>query len=101
MTTREELVALADELRAFLDRSTMNSKADEFLRKVENALRLASRQDVSVTVPRVADNDGDEITVTLDGKELSGWSYSSDQERRTKMLCAREYVEGFCTGRQS
>lgn len=49
--------------------------------------------------PRVADNDRDEITVTLDGKELRGWSYSTDQERRVKMLCAREFVEGFCAGR--
>jgi hypothetical protein len=63
--------------------------------------RLASRQEVSVSAPRVTDNDRDEITITLDGKELRGWSYSSDQERRTKMLCAREFVEGFCTGRQS
>jgi len=53
-----------------------------------------------VTVPRVSDNDRDEITVTLNGKELRGWSYSTDAERRTKMLCAREFVEGFCTGRQ-
>lgn len=56
---------------------------------------------VEVTVPRVTDNDCDEITVTLDGKEIRGWSYSSDDERRTKMLCAREFVEGFCTGRSS
>jgi hypothetical protein len=45
MTTREEWVALADEMKAFLDRSTMNSMAEEFLRKVVNALRLASRQE--------------------------------------------------------
>lgn len=51
--------------------------------------------------PRVIDNDRDEITVTLDGKELRGWSYSSDAERRTKMLAAREYVEGYCDGRDA
>lgn len=51
--------------------------------------------------PRVADNDRDEITVTLDGKQVRGWSYASDQERRTKMLCAREFVEGFYVGGQS
>lgn len=50
--------------------------------------------------PRVTDNDSGEISVTLDDKELRGWSYSSDDERRTKMLCAREYVEGWCDGRQ-
>lgn len=48
--------------------------------------------------PRVTDNDLDEITVTLDGRDLRGWSYSSDQERRVKMLCAREFVEGFYVG---
>jgi hypothetical protein len=45
--------------------------------------------------PRVTDNDKDEITVSLDGKELRGWSYTSDGERRQKMLQAREYVEGW------
>lgn len=46
--------------------------------------------------PRVTDNDRDEIIVTMDGKELRGWSYSSEYERRAKMLCAREFVEGWC-----
>jgi Lar family restriction alleviation protein len=45
--------------------------------------------------PRVTDNDKDGITVTLNGKELRGWSYASDDERRQKMLLAREYVEGW------
>jgi hypothetical protein len=51
--------------------------------------------------PRVTDNDDGEITVTLDGNELRGWSYSSDDERRTKMVCAREYVEGWCDSKES
>lgn len=51
--------------------------------------------------PRVTDNDRDEITVTLNGKELRGWSYSSEPERRVKMLAAREYVEGYCDGRDA
>lgn len=45
--------------------------------------------------PRVTDNDGGEITVTLDGKELRGWSYKTRGEQREKMLQAREYVEGW------
>ena len=49
--------------------------------------------------PRVTDNDAGEITVSLDGKELRGWSYADDGERRQKMLQAREYVEGWCDGR--
>jgi len=47
---------------------------------------------------RVTDNDKGEITVTHDGKELRGWSYVNDSERRRKMLLAREYVEGWCDG---
>lgn len=50
--------------------------------------------------PRVTDNDRDEIVVTFGGRELRGWSYSSDQERRVKMLCAREFVEGLYAGRE-
>lgn len=48
--------------------------------------------------PTVIDFDDGEISVRLDGKELRGWSYRDDTERRTKMLCAREYVEGWCDG---
>jgi hypothetical protein len=39
--------------------------------------------------PRLTDDDHGEITVTYNGKELRGWSYASDGERRTKMLLAR------------
>lgn len=49
--------------------------------------------------PRVRDNDQGEITVTLAERELRGWSYKDDPERRQKMLMAREYVEGYCDGR--
>jgi hypothetical protein len=48
--------------------------------------------------PRVIDFDDGEISVRLDGKELRGWSYKDDAERRIKMLAAREYVEGWCDG---
>ena len=51
--------------------------------------------------PRVVDNDSGEITVAFNGKELRGWSYKDDTERRMKMLAAREYVEGWCDGRDS
>lgn len=47
------------------------------------------------TIPRVTDNDEGEITVSLDDKELRGWSYANDSDRRQKMLQAREYVEGW------
>lgn len=53
------------------------------------------------TQPRVTDDDKDSITVTLNGRELRGWSYKDDAERRTKMICAREYIEGWCDGREA
>jgi hypothetical protein len=56
---------------------------------------------VKDTQPRVTDDDKSEIRVTFNGKELRGWSYKDDAERRTKMLVAREYVEGWCDGRES
>lgn len=51
--------------------------------------------------PRVTDNDNGEITVTIDDQEVRGWSYANDNERRVKMLAAREYVEGWCDGRDA
>ena len=54
-----------------------------------------------MTQPKVIDNDEGEITVELGGKELRGYVYKDDAERRTKMLAAREYVEGWCDGIQS
>lgn len=50
--------------------------------------------------PRVVDNDRDEITVTHNGRELRGWSYANEAERRQKMLQAREYVEGWCDAKE-
>ena len=54
-----------------------------------------------MTTPCVKDNDRDEITVTLDGKELRGWSYENEAERRVKMLLAREFVEGWFQGSEA
>lgn len=51
--------------------------------------------------PRVTDNDIGEITVTFDGNELRCWSYSGNGERWAAMLAAREYVEGWCDGRDT
>lgn len=53
------------------------------------------------TRPRVIDNDAGEISITFNGKDLRGWSYADDAERRVKMLMARDYVEGWCDGRDS
>lgn len=45
--------------------------------------------------PIISDNDKDEITATLNGREIRGWSYRSDAERRERMKLAREFVEGW------
>jgi hypothetical protein len=49
--------------------------------------------------PRVTDDDKSEITVSFNGKEIRGWSYKDEAERRMKMLAAHEYVEGWCNMR--
>lgn len=48
--------------------------------------------------PSIIDNDQDEISVTLDGKEIRGWSYGNDDERSSKMRGAREYCNGWLEG---
>lgn len=48
--------------------------------------------------PKVIDNDRGEISVEVFGKEVRGWSYKDDNERRTKMLAAHEYAEGWHNG---
>jgi len=48
--------------------------------------------------PRVTDNDNGEITVSLGERELRGYTYTTDVERRYKMVMAREYVEGWGDG---
>lgn len=51
--------------------------------------------------PRVIDFDDGEISVRLRDVELRGWTYTTDDERRQKMRLAREYVEGWCDGREA
>jgi hypothetical protein len=45
--------------------------------------------------PKIKDNDRDEITAEMNGREIRGWSYADAQERRVKMLAAREFAEGW------
>jgi len=47
------------------------------------------------STPKIIDNDRDEITATLGGKEIRGWSYKDETERRVKMKCAHEFAEGW------
>jgi hypothetical protein len=47
---------------------------------------------------RVKDNDKDEITVMDGDKEVRGWSYEDELQRRIKIGFAREFVEGWHQG---
>jgi hypothetical protein len=45
--------------------------------------------------PRITDNDKGEITATINGIEIRGWSYKDTGEQRIKMLLAHEFAEGW------
>jgi hypothetical protein len=90
-------------LAAFLHQLVMPSKRPDLAIGILGVLieALKDKHGITGDSPRVVDDDKDQITVTLNGKELRGWSYASDDERRQKMLQAREYVEGWCDGRDA
>ena len=50
--------------------------------------------------PKISDNDHGEISATVFGKEIRGWSYKDDAERRIKMLAAQEFAEGWFQARK-
>ena len=45
--------------------------------------------------PKITDNDAGEITATVAGKEIRGWSYKNATEQHIKMLMAHEFAEGW------
>ena len=95
----EEAEALMDQVMQTPSFLALQDKArDQALRLLDDA---RSRALGTGSNPRVTDNDKGEIIVSLHGKELRGWSYADDAERRRKMLAAREYVEGWCDGRDA
>lgn len=47
------------------------------------------------SMPRVADNDRDEITVVCGERLLRSYVYDDEAERRIKIGKAREFVEGW------
>lgn len=49
--------------------------------------------------PRVIDNERGTVLVVWKGRQIRGWSYQSDEMRRARMMYAREYIEGWCDGR--
>lgn len=44
---------------------------------------------------KITDNDAGEITATVQGKEVRGWSYKTRGEQREKMQMAHEFAEGW------
>jgi hypothetical protein len=55
--------------------------------------------EIKLNRPRVTDNDKGSIFITWQGKQIRGYSYQSDNERRMKMVYAREYIEGWVDGK--
>jgi hypothetical protein len=111
-------IAIADEAVTEWDRAPSGARPGKILmalagrlpgyRKdtdlVHAALYNATARNVAALkkeAPRLTDNDNGEITVSLYAQELRGWSYANDDERRQKMLQAREYVEGWRDGREA
>jgi hypothetical protein len=48
--------------------------------------------------PRLTDDDDGEITVTVNGTEVRGWSYKDRDEQSLKIRMAREFCEGWHEG---
>jgi hypothetical protein len=96
---RSQAYLILEQFRDDLTEQQIKLISDQLSRKL--AAPPAKPVSVETIAPRVIDNDKDEITVSLDGKEIRGWSYADEAQRRTKMLCAREFIEGFCTGREA
>lgn len=45
--------------------------------------------------PKIIDDDEGEIRAEVDGKSVRSWEYWSELDRRAKMVCAREFAEGW------
>lgn len=53
---------------------------------------------MTANFPRLVDDDVSEITVSVNGVEIRGWSYASRDEQYLKIRMAREFCEGWHTG---
>ena len=51
--------------------------------------------------PRVFDNNRGAVLVTWNGRQIRGYSYQSDEQRRLKIRLAHEFVEGWIDGDES
>lgn len=45
--------------------------------------------------PKIIDDDKGEIRAEVDGRSIRSWEYHSEQERRLRMVFAREFAEGW------
>ena len=52
-------------------------------------------------IPRVVDNDHDEITIEFEGRELRGWSYFDEEERKVKIAWPASTSRVFATLREA
>ena len=47
------------------------------------------------TAPEIIDDDRSEIRAEYDGRQVQGWLYQNDAERREKMRHARSFCDGW------
>lgn len=99
--TPAAVIRLLTKIANLVDDEDACEPLDDAIRYANEAIALINDPAQPKPDPRLTDNDAGEISVTVDGKEVRGWSYKDDTERRTKMLAAREYVEGWCDGRDA
>lgn len=99
-STRESAVPLA--VKEAVRQKSTRQRDPHGLQPAQAAIHGASRQagdgaekGAMTKFPKVQDNDRDEILAVFDGIFIRGWSYSNEAERRVKMLCAREFCEGW------
>ena len=51
-----------------------------------------------IRLPKLIDNGRGAVIVTVDGRQVRGFSYQGDSERALKMRLAREFIEGWVEG---
>ena len=58
------------------------------------------QEEQAMTRPRVFDNGRGAVLVTWQSRQIRGYSYQNDDERKLKIKYAHEFVEGWIEGRE-
>jgi hypothetical protein len=83
-------------IAALLTFAANHANAGEFYiaDEIAKAIR-ATVEERPMPDPRITDHDAGEITASVDGKEIRGWSYKDATEQSIKMRMAHEFAEGW------